>query len=63
MDKKKLSYTYEEAAASTGLSARYIRQLVAAGDIAVKYAGTKPLIQATELEAWLDALPSEAPGR
>lgn len=56
---KKLSYTYDEAAAAVGVSSRTIRQLVADGDLTAKYIGRKPVIKATELSDWLDTLPSE----
>ena len=59
MEPKKLAYTYDQAAAAVGVSARTLRELVARGDLAVKYVGSKPLILASDLEAWLEALPSE----
>ena len=63
MEKKKLAYTYEEAAEATGVSARSLRRYVERGELAAKYIATKPVILASELEAWLESLPSEAPGR
>ena len=55
----KLAYTYPEASAAVGVSVRTLQRVVERGDIAVKYIGSKPVIQAAELGAWLDSLPSE----
>jgi excisionase family DNA binding protein len=60
MDKRKLAYSYEEAAAALGISKSMIGLLVRNGDLAPRYIGTKPVLPATELESWLDSLPSEA---
>lgn len=57
---QKLAYTYQEAASSVGVSVRTLQRLVERGEIAVKYIGSKPVIRATELDAWLETLPSEA---
>lgn len=57
----KLAYTYQEASASVGVSVRSIQRLVERGEIAVKYIGSKPVIPAVELTAWMESLPSEAP--
>lgn len=61
MDPKKLAYTYEQAAEAVGVSARTLRRFVDRGDLAAKYINTKPVILASELEAWLESLPSEGP--
>ncbi|MFK0042057.1 helix-turn-helix domain-containing protein [Paenarthrobacter sp. NPDC090517] len=55
----KLAYTYQEAANSVGVSVRTLQRLVERGELAVKYIGSKPVIRASELDAWLDSLPSE----
>jgi excisionase family DNA binding protein len=57
---EKRAYTYQEAANSVGVSVRTLQRLVERGDIAVKYIGSKPVIRASELDAWLETLPSEA---
>lgn len=57
---EKRAYTYQEAATSVGVSVRTIQRLVERGDIAVKYIGSKPVIRASELDEWLETLPSEA---
>lgn len=59
----KLAYSIEEAAAATGYSTDSIRKAIRNNDLAVKYANSKPVVLASELEAWLNALPSEAPTR
>ena len=58
---EKRAYTYQEASASVGVSVRTLQRLVERGDIVAKYVGTKPVIPAKELDAWLETLPSEAP--
>lgn len=57
----KLAYSIQEAAEASGLSTTVIRRKINAGYIAAKYSGTKPVILATELESWLQSLPSEQP--
>lgn len=55
----RLSYSVAEAAATLGVSQDVIRRAMKAGDISVVYPKvgkrnlSKPLIPATELEAWL----------
>jgi predicted site-specific integrase-resolvase len=58
MDPKK-AYTIAEAATAYGVSPDVIRRHIKAGNIAVKYPTSKPVIPADELEAWFAALPSE----
>jgi len=58
-----LSYSIEEAAVATGYSTDSIRKAIRNNDLSVKYANTKPVILASELESWLNALPSEPPTR
>jgi len=59
LDKRKIAYTYEEAAEAVGVSVRSIRRLVANGDLCPRYPTSKPVILATELEDWAESLPSE----
>lgn len=54
----KLAYSIEEAAAATGYSTDSIRKAIRNNDLAVKYANSKPVVLASELESWLNALPS-----
>jgi len=54
----KLAYSIEEAAAATSYSTDTIRRAIKNNDLSVKYANSKPVILASELEAWLNALPS-----
>lgn len=57
----KLAFTFEEAAAATGYSVDTVRRAVRNNELTARYANTKPVILTTELEAWLEALPVEAP--
>lgn len=54
----KLAYSIEEAASATGYSTDSIRKAIRNNDLSVKYANSKPVILASELESWLNALPS-----
>ena len=53
-----VSFDIPGAVLATGLSESALRRYVQAGDIAVRYAGTKPLIERDELAAFVAALPS-----
>ena len=57
----KKAYTIAEAAATYGVSTDTIRVHIKNNNLAVKYPSSKPVIDADELEAWFQALPSEAP--
>ena len=59
----RLSYTIPEAAAAVGVSEWTIRAEIRANRLAARYVGSKPLIPASELEAWLESLPSEKAAR
>lgn len=59
----KLAFSIEEAAEAVSYSTDTIRRAIRNNDLSVKYANSKPVIMATELEAWLTALPSEPPKR
>ncbi|SEC89311.1 helix-turn-helix transcriptional regulator [Arthrobacter woluwensis] len=61
IEKRKLAYSIPEAAEAIGQSTDTIRRSIARGDLSVKYPNSKPVILASELESWLDSLPSEAP--
>ena len=58
-----LAYTFEQAAEVTGYSVRTLKQHVADGKLAARYANTKGVIRHEDLAAWLDALPAESPAR
>lgn len=57
----KFSYSYDEAAEATGYSRRVIQDAVAKNDLLARYANSKPVIEASELERWLQSLPTVAP--
>ena len=57
----KLAYTFEEAAEQSGYSIRTLKQAVADGNLAARYANTKGVIRHADLDAWLDGLSAEPP--
>jgi excisionase family DNA binding protein len=59
----KIAFSIEEAAEATGYSTDTIRRALRRGDMTARYANSKPVILATELKEWLEALPTEAPSR
>lgn len=59
----KLAYSLEEATAATGYSLDTIRRAIRNNSLTVRYANRKPVILATELTEWLEALPTEAPNK
>lgn len=56
----RLALTYEEAAVAVGYSKTTIRQAIERGELVPSY-GTKakPVVRITELQRWLDTLPTE----
>ena len=60
---QQLAYTFEQAAEQTGYSIRTLKQAAADHELLVKYANSKGVIRHTDLDAWLEALPAEAPTR
>ena len=63
MTSQKLAYTFEEAAEQTGYSVRTLKYHAADGNLLVRYANTKGVIRHDDLDAWLESLPTESPGR
>ena len=57
----KIAYSIEEAAEAVGYSTDTIRRAIRNNDLSVKYANSKPVILASELESWLTSLSNEAP--
>lgn len=57
----KLAYTFEEAAEQSGYSIRTLKQAVADGNLAARYANTKGVIRHADLDTWLDGLSAEPP--
>lgn len=57
----KKAYTLAEAADAAGTSVPVLRRFIAKNDLTTRYIGHKPVILADELDAWLEALPTEAP--
>ena len=54
-----LAYSYEAAAEAVSVSVDTIKREVKANNLPVRYYGRKPLIPASALEKWFNALPSE----
>ena len=59
----KIAYTFEEAAEQCGYSVRTLKQHVADGNLAARYANTKGVIRHEDLANWLDGLPAESPSK
>jgi len=56
-----LAYSVIGAAAATGLSVSTIENLIRDGDLNVRYAGSKRVVPASELLAYIEALPYDRP--
>lgn len=56
----KLAYPLAEAAEMAGTSVAVIRRKIAANYLTVRYIDTKPVILASELQSWLESLPTES---
>lgn len=54
-----VSYSMRGASAATGLSERSVARAIQAGDLPVRYYGTKPLILFEDLREWIRDLPDE----
>jgi excisionase family DNA binding protein len=59
----KIAFSIEEAAEATGYSTDTIRRAIRNNEMTARYANSKPVILATELQEWAEALPTEAPAR
>lgn len=57
----KIAYTFEEAAEMVGYSVRTLKQHVADGNLAARYANTKGVIRHEDLHEWIDGLSAESP--
>jgi hypothetical protein len=58
-----IAYTFEQAAEQSGYSIRTLKQAVASGNLAARYANSKGVIRHADLDAWVDSLPAEAPAK
>jgi hypothetical protein len=56
---EKLSYTYDTLAEATGISKDEIRKAVNDSYLIRHYLKSKPIILATDAQAWLESLPTE----
>lgn len=59
----KLAFSIAEAAEATGYSSDVIRKAIKDHDLTARYANSKPVVLATELQDWLESRPTEAPKR
>lgn len=57
----KLALSVREAADATGYSHDVISRAIKSNDLIARYANSKPVIQVTELEKWLQNLPTVPP--
>jgi len=55
----KLAFSIEEAADAIGYSPDTVRRAIRNNDLVARYANSKPVILATELQEWLSSLPTE----
>ncbi|MDQ1059114.1 hypothetical protein QFZ23_003015 [Arthrobacter globiformis] len=62
IEKSKLAYNLEEAATATGYTVSTLRIAIRRHDLLARYANTKPIILADELQDWLRSLPTEPKG-
>jgi len=58
-----LAYGIPDAATAVGVSESTLRRAIASHSLIARYVGAKPVIQAKELDAWLESLPSTPPTR
>ena len=56
-----LAYPLADAALAAGVAPRTLTRAIADGALVARYAGTKVLIRADDLAAWLDSLPTVSP--
>lgn len=59
----RIAYPLKDAADAVGISLRKLQYLVAQGELIPRYIGSKPVLPASELQAWFDRLPTDPPGR
>ena len=55
----KLAYSIEEAAEAVGYSTDTVRRAIRNSELTARYANSKPIILASELQEWAEALPTE----
>jgi len=56
-----LAYSLPDAAVACGVSLSTLNRAIANGEVTRRYPNRKPVILATELEAWLESLPVDKP--
>ena len=63
LDYGKLAFTIPEAAAVASVGESVLRRAIKSGDLPQRYPSTRPVILASDLDNWLESLPTEAPPR
>lgn len=58
-----LAYPIPDAGDASGYSETVIKRAIAKGDLAPRYANSKGVILADELDEWLHSLPTEPPAK
>lgn len=59
----KKGYTIPEAAAVASVGESTLRAAIKRGDLPQRYPSTRPVILASDLDNWLESLPTEAPDK
>ena len=54
-----VAYKLDDAAAASGIGRTNIDAAIKAGDLIAHYIGTKPVVLADDLKAWITNLPTE----
>ncbi len=57
----KLALTYEEAIEATGVSREVLKEAVRKNELIASYPSSRPVFRISELERWLESLPTERP--
>jgi hypothetical protein len=63
LDHRKHAFTIPEAAAVASVGESTLRAAIKRGDLPQRYPSTRPVILASDLDNWLQSLPSDPPTR
>jgi hypothetical protein len=61
--KEKKAYTIPEAAEVASIGESTLKAAIERGDLPRRYPSTRPVILASDLDKWLESLPTESPKR
>lgn len=59
----KKGYTIPEAAAVASIGESTLKAAIDRGDLPRRYPSTRPIILASDLDKWLESLPTQAPDK